>query len=64
MSNKKDFKWKLISYGKNSMTYSFAFEHPKYISVGGVDIMKMSFTNTKDYMAPESESLQSIPDGY
>ena len=38
--------------------------NPKYISVNGIDTLKISFYNTTSFMKPKNEELGSIPDGY
>lgn len=50
--DKKGFSWELIGYTENSLAFNFNFDHPKYISVGGTDTMKITFSNSEAYMSP------------
>ena len=40
------------------------FEHPKYISVPGIDTLKISFFNTSEFLSPLSDDKINIPDGF
>ena len=62
--DKKGFTWELTGYSEDSLTFQFNFDHPKYISVGGTDTMKITFKNTEAYMKPVSNDMESVPDGY
>ena len=44
--DKKGFSWKLDHYSTWSLSFHFEFEHPKFISVGGIDTMRITFSNT------------------
>ena len=62
--DKKDFQWQLKEYNQKSLSLKFKFDHPKYISVFGIDVMKVVFMNTEELFAPLDETNQSIPDGF
>ena len=50
--DKKGFTWELSSFDEGGLSFSFNFDHPKYISVGGTDTMKMTFNNSNAFMSP------------
>ena len=62
--DKKGFKWEVGSYNEAGVGFSIKFDHPKYISVGGTDTMKISFFNTAKYLSPSEEGMMPIPDGF
>ena len=49
------FSWKVVSYNDNKIDLKFTYDHPKYISVGKPDTMKISFYNTEAWVVPLNE---------
>ena len=62
--DKKGFQWQLKEYNQESLSLKFKFDHPKYISVFGIDVMKVVFKNTEELFAPLDGTSSSIPDGF
>ena len=62
--DKKGFKWEVGRYNEDGLGFKVTFEHPKFISVGGTDTMKVQFFNSEKYLMPTSDGMNSIPDGY
>ena len=62
--DKKEYEWKLNLYNDNEISFDVKFKYPKYISVNGLDTLKISFLNAKSFMSPQEDGLESIPDGY
>ena len=42
---KKTFSWSLIGYNNHGFKLQFKFDHPKYISFGGKDTLKITIKN-------------------
>ena len=49
---KKTFTWKLLSYDENGIGLKVNFDNPIYLSVGGIDTLKIQFFNTDKYLKP------------
>ena len=62
--DKKGFKWQLNEYNQDSLALKLKSDHPKYISVFGIDVLKVTFTKTDEFLAPLDERNLSIPDGF
>ena len=62
--DKKGFKWSIMRYDEDGITFQFTFEFPTHISVGEIDTMKIQFFNTDRYLKPQNGDKSSIPDGY
>lgn len=62
--DKKGFRWEVGKYDENGINFIITFDNPMYISVDGIDTMKISFFNTEKYLQPSKEGMYSIPDGY
>ena len=43
--DKKAFTWKLTKMDDNGFDFALKFKHPKYISSGGVDTLKIILFN-------------------
>ena len=50
--DKKGFIWSLKSYDDTHMSLKVDFKHPNYISVGGSDTLKITYSNTDKYFKP------------
>ena len=61
--DKKQFEWKLIIYDDQKIGFDIKFKYPKYISVNGLDTLKISFQNAESFMSPQENGLQSMSDG-
>ena len=61
---KKTFTWNLASYNDHGFKLQFKFDHPKYISFGGKDTLKITIKNAEQFLQPQNERLKSVPDGY
>ena len=49
---KKTFTWKLLRYDENGIGLKVNFDNPIYLSVGGIDTLKIQFFNTDKYLKP------------
>ena len=48
--DKKGFRWEVGKYDESGLGFIITFDDPMYISVGGIDTMKISFYNTEKYL--------------
>ena len=62
--DKKAFTWKLTKMDDNGFDFALKFKHPKYISSGGVDTLKIILFNADEYLKPFNKELGNLPDGY
>ena len=51
--SKKGFKWNLVRFDQEGLEIKLEFENPSSISTDNTDTMKVSFTSTGAYLAPE-----------
>ena len=51
-------------YDENRIGFDVQFENPKFISMNGIDTLKVTFSSTNAYLSPLNESLKNIPDGF
>ena len=49
---KKGFSWHIDAYSGNSIGIKLKFDHPKYISSTGIDILKVTYFKTGTFMTP------------
>lgn len=40
------------------------FDHPKYISYGGKDTLKITIRSASKFLQPQDPKFESVPDGY
>ena len=62
--DKKAFEWSLTKMDDKGFDFSLKFKHPKYISSGGVDTLKIILFNTEQFLKPVNKELGNLPDGY
>ena len=55
--DKKQFKWKLLHFNEGYIFFDVKFKYPKYISVNGLDTLKISFQNAESFMSPQEDRL-------
>ena len=62
--DKKGFSWKLAKYDEGQIGIAVKWQNPAYVSVGGIDKLKITFNNTKTFIKPKSDDFDVLPDGY
>ena len=62
--SEKTFTWRLLRYDEDEIGIKVDFDYPIYISVGGIDTLKIQFYNNEKYLNPQNEELQPLPEGY
>ena len=62
--DKKAFTWKLTKMDDNGFDFALKFKHPKFISSGGVDTLKIILFNADQYLKPLNKELGNLPNGY
>ena len=60
----KAFDWTVEKFTENELSLRLDFEHPEQISNGFLDVMHISFHNTRSYLKPKDEEKEAIPEGY
>mmetsp|Transcript_32796 Transcript_32796/g.40563 ORF Transcript_32796/g.40563 Transcript_32796/m.40563 type:complete len:174 (+) Transcript_32796:372-893(+) len=63
-TDKKKYEWKLTHYDEKGIGFRVEFENPIFVSSDEPDTLFITFFNTDQYLAPQSETLSSIPDGF
>lgn len=63
-SDKKGFTWELLEFGETKFQVNVVFDHPKYISVGGSDKIKIVVKRGKISMVPQDQNKNPVPDGF
>ena len=51
--SKKGFEWTLVRFDQEGLEIKLQFENPSSISTDNTDTMKVTFTSTGTYLAPE-----------
>ena len=61
---RKTFDWHLVKYDENRISFKVNFHHPKFISVNGLDTLKITFSNAQEYLLPQNDQLLSVEDNF
>ena len=61
--DKKKFTWTLSKYDESGLSLDLRFENPLYISVFGIDTLKIKFRNANEFFS-SNDSKDSLPDGF
>ena len=62
--DKKAFKWSLTQIDENGLDFKVKFDHPEYISFGGIDTLKVTINNSEEFLQPQNQALKTISDGF
>ena len=49
---KKAFEWSLARIDENGLDFKVKFDHPEYISFGGIDTLKVMINNAEEFLQP------------